>query len=143
MSDGTGKGWAIQLDSLDYLLVAAEAASDKKAENIVALDVAELLVVTDSFLICTGRTDRQVRTIADEIELKVKQAGLPPMGIEGHAEGRWVLIDFGDLVAHVFQPEEREFYRLERLWADAPRIGLPKSVTGPAEGILETEPARS
>ncbi|MDH4139777.1 MAG: ribosome silencing factor [Coriobacteriia bacterium] len=114
----------IYLDTRDYLLIAAEAASDKKAEDIVALDVVELLVVTECFLICTGRNDRQVRTIAEEIELKVKKAGLSPMGVEGRDEARWVLIDFGDFVAHVFQPEEREFYRLETLWKEAPRIEL-------------------
>jgi len=97
----------------------------------VAIDVAELLVVTDYFVICTGRTDRQVKTIADEVEDRIREvAGVKPMGREGADEGRWVLLDFGDVVLHVFQPAERDFYRLEKLWSDAPRLELPGSVTG-------------
>jgi ribosome-associated protein len=92
--------------------------------------VGELLVVTDYFVICTGRNDRQVRTIAEEVELKLKQAGLPAIGVEGADEGKWVLIDFADVVVHVFQREERDFYRLEKLWGDAPRLSLPEEVTG-------------
>lgn len=98
-----------------------------------------MLVVTDYFVICTGRNDRQVRTIAEEVELKMKQAGLPAIGVEGAEEGKWVLIDFADVVVHVFQPEERDFYRLEKLWGDAPRLALPASVTGVAEGGAETD----
>lgn len=117
--------------SKEWALLAAEAASDKKATDIVAIEVAELLVVTDFFVICTGNTDVQVRAIADEIEERLRvEAGLKPIGREGEAEGKWVLLDFVDLVIHVFQPEEREFYRLEKLWSDAPRLGLPASVTG-------------
>lgn len=118
------------LDSRAYALLAAEAASEKKAEAITAIDVGELLIVTDYFVICTGRNDRQVRTIAEEVEVRMKKAGLPPIGVEGAEEGKWVLIDFADVVVHVFQPEEREFYRLEKLWSDAPRLDLPASVTG-------------
>lgn len=119
--------------SKDLALIAAEAASDKRAADIVALDVAELLVVTDYFVICTGNTDIQVRAIADAVEDRLREdAGVKPIGREGVEEGKWVLLDFGDLVLHVFQPQEREFYRLEKLWADAPRLALPESVTGPA-----------
>ena len=97
------------------------------------MDVAELLVVTDYFVICTGRTDRQVKTIADEIEQQMRvKAGLKPIGREGVGEARWILLDFGDVVVHVFQPDEREFYRLEKLWSDAPRLPLPADVTGVA-----------
>ncbi|HET6498611.1 MAG TPA: ribosome silencing factor, partial [Coriobacteriia bacterium] len=110
--------------------MAAEAASDKKAEDIVAIDVAELLVVTDYFVICTGRNDRQVRTIAEEVEARLKNAGLRAIGVEGAGEGTWVLIDFADVVVHVFQPQERDFYRLEKLWSDAPRLPLPEAVAG-------------
>jgi ribosome-associated protein len=112
--------------------LAAEAASDKKAEDIVAIDVAELLVVTDYFVICTGRNDRQVRTIAEEVEVRMKHAGLPAIGVEGADEGKWVLIDFVDVVVHVFQPAERDFYRLEKLWSDAPRLSLPEEIAGGA-----------
>lgn len=115
-------------------MIAAVAASDKKAEDIVALNVADLLVVVEYFVICTGRNDRQVKTIADEVEDQLREkAGIKPIGREGQMEGKWVLLDFGDLVVHVFQPEEREFYRLEKLWGDAPRLALPEEVTGEAE----------
>jgi ribosome-associated protein len=110
----------------EVALLAAVAASDKKAEDILVLDVSELLVVTQYFVICTGRTNVQVRAIADEVEeqLRVK-AGEKPIGREGAGEDKWVLLDYADVVVHVFQPEERDFYRLERLWGDAPRIPVP------------------
>lgn len=126
--------------SRELALIAADAAAEKKAEGIVALDVAELLVVTDYFVIATGRTDIQVRAIADEVEHQLfEQARVKPIGREGIGEGKWVLLDFADLVVHVFQPEEREFYRLEKLWAEAPRLPLPESITGstPAETAVE------
>ena len=129
------------LDPQELAVIAARAASDKKAEDIVAIDVAELLVVTDYFVICTGRNDRQVRTIADEVEEQMRVlGGAKPIGREGVAEGRWVLLDFGDLVVHVFQPEEREFYRLERLWGDAPRVELPEDVAGPSDAPVAAMP---
>jgi ribosome-associated protein len=122
----------------DVALLAAEAASDKKGEDLVALDVSELLVVTEYFVIATGRTNIQVRAIADEIEeqLRVK-AGEKPIGREGMGEDKWVLLDYGDVVVHVFQPDERDFYRLEKLWGDAPRLDIPGVDTlapAPADG---------
>lgn len=131
-------------DSREWAIMAARAASDKKAEDIVVVDVGQLLVVTDYFVICTGRNDRQVRTIAEEVEDQLReQGGIKPIGREGADEGKWVLLDFGDLVVHVFQPEEREFYRLEKLWGDAPRLPLPADVTGPVaagDGVASGEP---
>lgn len=122
------------LDTRELAVLAAEAAAEKKAEDIVVLDVADTLVITGYFVIATGRNDRQVRTIADEVEDVLRErGGVKPIGREGQREGRWVLLDFGELVVHVFQPDEREFYRLEKLWADAPRVALPASVTGPVE----------
>ena len=103
----------------------------------MALDVAELLVVTDYFIIATGANDRQVKVIAEEIEKRLKEAGLPAIGREGEREAQWILLDFGDLVAHVFQPAEREFYRLDKLWSNAPRLPLPESVTGPQPASAE------
>jgi ribosome-associated protein len=118
-------------DVSDWVLIAADAAADKRAADIVALEVSELLVVTDYFLICSGNTDIQVRAIADAIEDRLRtEVGIKPAGREGQAEGKWVLLDFIDLVVHVFQPAERDFYRLENLWSDAPRLPLPESVTG-------------
>ena len=116
----------------ELALLATEAAAEKKAEDLMVIDVAETLVITAYFVLATGRTDRQVRTIADEVEKVLReQAGVKPLGREGEREGKWVLLDFGDVVVHVFQPDEREFYRLEKLWSDAPRVALPESVTGP------------
>lgn len=117
------------MNSEEVALLAAEAASDKKAEDIIGLDVSELLVVTDYFVIATGRTNVQVRAIADEVEEQLRQkAGEKPIGREGIGEDKWILLDYGDVVVHVFQPEERNFYRLERLWADAPRLAMPEGV---------------
>jgi ribosome-associated protein len=107
-----------------------DAALDVKAEDVVALDVREQSSFADVFVIATGRSDRQVRAIADSIEQATKQAGAPPLGIEGHAEGRWVLIDLDDVIAHVFTPETREHYDIERLWSHAP-VRVRKSA--PAE----------
>jgi ribosome-associated protein len=115
--------------SKDWAIIAAESAAEKKAENVMAIEVAELLVVTDFFVIATGRTDIQVRAIADEVEHGLlERGGIKPIGREGTAEGKWILLDFGDLVVHVFQPQERAFYRLEKLWGDAPRLSLPPEV---------------
>jgi len=108
--------------------IAADAAAEKKALDVVALRVAELLVVTDYFLLATGANDRQVHGIADSIEGALREAGAKPIGREGERELRWVLLDYGDFVVHVFRPDEREFYRLEKLWSDAPRLELPAEV---------------
>lgn len=101
------------------------------------LDVAETLVITSYFVIATGASDRQVRSISEQVEDALRTtAGVKPIGREGEREGKWVLLDFADVVVHVFQPEERDFYRLEKLWSDAPRLELPSDATGtsPAEG---------
>lgn len=124
--------------SKDWALMAAEAASDKRALDIMAMDVAELLVVTDYFVICSGNTDVQVKAIADEVEDRLReQGGIKPIGREGLPEARWVLLDFGDLVVHIFQPEERDFYRLEKLWSDAPRLELPEGINPEVESASE------
>ena len=129
MSDTWKQG--IALESKELALIAAEAASDKKATDIVVVDVGELLVVTDFFVICTGATDRQVKAIADEVEDQVRErGGLKPIGREGAEEGKWILLDFADFVVHVFQPAERDFYRLEKRWDEAPTRPRPASVTG-------------
>ena len=125
------------------VLEAAEAASDKKAERIVVLDVSEQLVITDFFLICSGNTPRQVRTIADEVERRLAEArGIKPFRREGAREARWVLLDYVDFVVHVFHTDDREYYDLERLWADArvvPFEDESASVASSREG--EDEPA--
>lgn len=117
----------------DWAIIAARAASEKKATDIMVIDVAGVLVVTDYFILATGNTPIQVRAIADEVEEHLREeAGLKPVGREGVSEGRWVLLDYGDFVVHVFQPEERDFYRLEKLWGDAPRVKLPDDIDGQA-----------
>lgn len=93
------------------------------------LRVSEQIVITDYFVICTGNTDRQVKTIAEEIEDQLRNnCGVKPIGREGEVEGSWILLDFADVVVHVFQPKEREFYRLEKLWSDAERVELPAAL---------------
>jgi ribosome-associated protein len=99
---------------------AAAAAAAKKAERIVILDVSKQLVITDYFVICSGNTDRQVRTIADEVERQLSVQKVKPYRREGQREGTWILLDYVDFVVHVFRKEERDYYELERLWSDAP-----------------------
>jgi len=120
--------------------LAAEAAADKLASDIIAYDVSEQLVITDVFLLCSAANDRQVRAIVDAIEEKLRKAGARPVRREGEREGRWVLLDYLDIVIHVQHAEERTYYALERLWKDCPRIQLPEPVgarsIGPAGGDL-------
>ncbi|MFN2488892.1 MAG: ribosome silencing factor [Actinomycetota bacterium] len=109
----------------DLVLEAARAAADKKAERLVALDVSSLLVITDIFLICSGNSERQVHTIADEIERRLLEVRrIKPARREGERESHWVVLDYIDFVVHVFLKEERDYYDLERLWSDAPRFSL-------------------
>ncbi len=115
--------------ALEMIRVAAQAASDKLAEDIVAFDVSEQLVITDAFLLCSAANDRQVRAIVDEIEDKLREIGSKPVRREGERDGRWVLLDYADIVVHVQHVEERSFYALERLWRDCPLIELPETVT--------------
>ncbi|WP_067130542.1 ribosome silencing factor [Microtetraspora malaysiensis] len=116
--------------SLQLVQVAAEAAAEKLADNIIAFDVSEQLVITDAFLLCSASNDRQVRAIVDEIEEKLRvEADAKPVRREGEREGRWVLLDYIDIVVHIQNEEERTFYALERLWKDCPSIELPESVT--------------
>jgi ribosome-associated protein len=111
----------------ELIEIAALAAADKLAQHIVAYDVSEQLAITDAFLLCSGANDRQVRAILDEIELKLKQAGANLVRREGEREGRWVLLDYMDIVVHVQNAEERTFYSLERIWKDCPQIKLPEA----------------
>ena len=102
----------------------AEAALDKKAEHLVALDVRDVTSYADTFILATGNSDRHARSIADAIREAVAAHGEKPLGVEGYDEGRWVLIDLGDVIVHVFRSDVREEYDLERLWSDAPPIPL-------------------
>lgn len=113
--------------SRELVVAAARAAASKQARDVVVLDIRELIVITDFFLIASGTSDRQVRSIAEEIEKAVRAKGLRPVRREGEREGHWVLLDFVDFVAHVFLDEDREFYDLERLWSDAPSVEWEES----------------
>jgi ribosome-associated protein len=114
--------------SLELAKTAAVAADDKLATTIAGIDVSEQLALTDVFVIVSASTDRQVGAIVDEVEDKLREKGAKPIRREGERDGRWVLLDFGDIVVHVQHDEEREFYELERLWKDCPEIdlGVPK-----------------
>ena len=107
---------------------AALAAADKLATDVVAIDVSNQLVITDVFLLAAAPNDRQVRAIVDAIEERLLRDGVKPVRREGEREGRWVLLDYGELVVHVQHREEREYYALERLWRDCPTIPLPEQV---------------
>ena len=107
----------------DASLLAAQAADSKLGEQTVILSVGDALGITEAFVITSGGNARQVRTIADEVELQLKEVdGRAPIRIEGLDDARWVLMDYGDFLVHVFMDEAREYYDLEHLWADAPRI---------------------
>ena len=115
--------------ALELVRVAALAAADKLEKDVVAFDVSDQLAITDAFLVASGSNDRQVRAIVEEVEDRLREIDAKPIRREGHREGRWVLLDYGDLVVHVLHEEERQFYALERLWRDTPSIELPAEVT--------------
>ena len=118
---------------LSYHLIAAAAAADKTMEPTVVIDVGALIGITDYFVITAGRNDRQVRSIVDEVTFRVREAGGGSVRrIEGLQAATWVLLDFGDFVVHVFDAEAREYFALERLWSDAPRINWESEMS--AEG---------
>ena len=123
--------------ALQLTYAAARAAADRKAEEIIALDVSAQLVLTDVFLIASGTNERQVGAIVDAVEEALFKLGAKPLRREGKSQGRWVLIDFGDIVVHVQHAEDRVYYALERLWKDCPVIDLPAD----ARGVDELERA--
>ncbi|GAA2087414.1 ribosome silencing factor [Pseudolysinimonas kribbensis] len=110
--------------AIELLRLAARAADAKQADDLVALDVSEPLPLTDVFLLASGRNERNVLSIAEGIEDALLEIGVKPLRREGRSEGRWVLLDFGDIVVHVFHEEDRMYYALERLWRDCPVIPL-------------------
>ena len=110
--------------ALELVAVAAQAAHDKKADQVLAFDVSDQLAITDAFVLASANNERAVSAIVDEVEDKLREAGAKPIRREGHKEGRWVLLDYGEIVIHVQHEEERSFYALERLWSDCPLIPL-------------------
>lgn len=116
--------------TIELATSAAEAASEKLAERVVAFDVSDQLYIADIFLLCSAANDRQVRAVVDAIEERLRHTGVKPLRREGEPGRRWVLLDFGDLVVHVQLGEERDYYDLERLWADCPVVPLPEQAQG-------------
>lgn len=127
-------------DFVHWAQVAARAADDKLATNTLVIDVAEVLAITDIFLITTGSNPRQVRAIANNIEAEVARAGGPhTLRREGHDTFEWVLLDFGGFICHVFEEEHRAYYELERLWGDRTRIEWAPSEPSVAEASSDEE----
>jgi len=122
-------------DGLQKALLCTRAALDKKAIDLAVVDVGELSSIGDYLLICTGRSDRQVQSIAQAIEEELKANGIRALSIEGLRRGQWVLMDYGDVIVHIFYQPVREFYDLERLWAHAPRVQLPEPLRSQALGF--------
>jgi ribosome-associated protein len=115
-------------------VAAASAAADKLADDVVAYDVSEVFVITDVFVLASAANDRQVRAVVDEVEERLRALDAKPLRREGEREGRWVLLDYGEVVVHVQHAEERTYYALERLWKDCPRVPLPEAVGGARPG---------
>jgi ribosome-associated protein len=125
---------------VELVKVAAEAASDKLAQEIIAYDVSDQLVITEAFVLCSAPNDRQVRAIVDEVEDQLRiQAGAKPVRREGERDGRWVLLDYADIVVHIQHEEERGYYGLERLWKDCPEIELPEGSRGAERTPLDEQ----
>ena len=124
-------------DSVEVAIAAAQAASDKLATDIIAIDVSEQLVITDVFVICSAANERQVKSIVDAVERSLHGMGVKPIRREGLKGAHWVLLDFGDVVVHVQQAEDRIHYAIERLWKDCPVIELPASVTSGQSPAVE------
>ena len=122
-------------DGLTTALQCAQAALDTKAVDLVVLDVAALTSIADYLVICTGRSDRQVQAIAQAIDEQLRQHGHRPRAIEGLSRGQWVLMDYADVIVHIFYAPVREFYDLERLWEHAPRVQLPEPLRDQALGL--------
>jgi len=112
----------LSVKSIDKALEIARLALDKKASDLVLLEMKDLVPYTDYFIVCSGESTQQVRTISGHIEEGLARRKIKPLGVEGQGAGRWVLLDYNDVIVHVFERETREFYMLERLWLDAPRV---------------------
>jgi len=112
------------LESRDKALEAARAALDKKAKDVLVLDLKGLTTIADYFVICSGESTTQVKAVEEQIEERFSQEGIKPLGIEGLKNNVWVLMDYGDVIIHIFEAQTRTFYELEKLWIDAKRIEL-------------------
>jgi len=122
----------------DRLMTALRAATEKKALDVVVLDLREIASFTDFFVIVSGTNDRQVQAIADEVSDTLKKSGSPAARVEGYKTAEWVLLDFGDFVVHVFEDKARKFYDLERLWREARRVTLPSEFVDGSNSSLRS-----
>lgn len=130
------------LPACEKAILCAQSALDKKAYDVVVLDVAELTSLADYFVICTGRSDTQVQAITQSIEQGLAAQGIKPQAIEGYTRGQWVIMDYADVVVHVFFEPMREFYDLDRLWTRAARVALPEPYNSQAQDLRLAERAR-
>jgi ribosome-associated protein len=116
----------LMMDIEEAALLAARAASDKKATDIAILDLRQIASFTEYFVICSGANNRQVQAISNEVEDRLRKAGKRLLHIEGYSSAEWILLDYGDFIVHVFSSSSRQFYDLERLWRDAARVKVPE-----------------
>jgi ribosome-associated protein len=117
------------LDGKERVLLCVNASLKKKAKNLVILNIKTLSSFSDYFIICSGTSDRQVQAIASSIQENLKEFGIIPLGVEGEKLGKWVLIDYDDVIIHIFYEPIREFYEIERLWSDSPRMEIGGDIT--------------
>jgi ribosome-associated protein len=125
-----------QMDAREKSLLCVELARRRRAKDVVVLDLKGLVAFTDYFVICTGRSDRQVQAIVQHLEEELRMYRVRPRSIEGFSKGQWVLMDYNDVIVHIFQKPIREFYDLEGLWSDAPAVQLPPDVEEDMEQSL-------
>lgn len=119
-----------KISTKKYVLMSVNAALEKKARRISILNVKKVSSISDYFIVCSGSSDRQVQAIASFIEETLKKEGKRPLGIEGERIGKWVLMDYGDIIIHIFYEPVRDFYDLERLWTDVPRVDIDDNASG-------------
>jgi ribosome-associated protein len=130
------------MDSLEKSLLLVQLARSRRAQDPVVLDLKRLVYFADYFVLCSGRSDRQVQSIAEHLESELRKRKMRPRSVEGRSAGRWVLMDWGDVIVHIFQPSIRDFYDLEGLWSDAPRVPLPpdeEEMAGREDDLDESE----
>ncbi len=131
---------AAEAEEIDErILTALDAASDKKAINVILLDLREIASFTDYFVITSGANERQVQAISDEVFERLKKAGTPAARVEGYKMAEWILLDYGDFVVHVFEDKARKFYDLERLWRESKRVKLPQDLAAGTNSSLRSE----
>lgn len=128
------KNTRTRTDSLSKALSCAKEADNRKASNIVLLDVSKITTLADYFLICSGRSSRQVQGIAEAVQARLRELGVRPLGVEGEREGHWVLLDYGDVIMHIFYQPIRELYDLESLWSEGAAVPLDEHLVGPGGG---------